>query len=200
MDNRRPRKKSKTGFILLLLLPLAVGGFFVWRSQKSQVGGTAFKQLPVAEQEKRREHLVQVENNVQDIQRKVKNNEKAPFELVVTEDDLNTFLQDRINTDKFPIREPRAGFSPGQVTVQGTAEYKGISAPASLSGTFAMENGEAAFRADSLTIQGFPAPGNIKEKAASEINKVAHSLTKDSVTLESITIEQGQVTLRGITK
>ncbi len=200
MNKRREKKKSKFGLILLCLLPIAVISFFNWRAQRAPVGGVAFKQLPAVEQEKRREHLAQVENQVKDLERKVKNNEKAPFELVVTEADLNTFLQDRINTDKFPIREPRAGFSPGQITVQGTADYKGFSAPASLSGTLKAENGQAAFHADSLTIQGFPAPGSLKEKAEREINKVAQELTQDSVNLETIAVEQGQVILRGTTK
>ncbi len=200
MNNRRSGKKSKLGLVFLIAVPVLAIGFLVWRSQQTPIGGTPFKQLPAVEQEKRRDHLAQVENQVKEIQRKVKNNEKAPFELVVTQDDLNTFLQDRINTDKFPIRDPRAGFSPGQITVQGTADYKGISAAANLSGSLTVENGQAAFHADSLTIKGFPAPGSLKEKAEREINKVARSLTEDSVHLESISIGQGQVTLRGITK
>lgn len=200
MNGRRGKKKSKFGLILLLLIPLAALGFFWWRGQQNQVGGVAFKQLPAAQQQQRREHLAQVEDQVKEIHRKVKKNEKAPFELVITEDDLNTFLQDRIDTDKFPIRQPRAGFSPGQITIQGTAEYKGISAPASLSGTLKVENGAAVFQADSLSIQGFPAPGSLKEKAEKEINKVARDLAENSVTLSEINIEQGKVTLRGTTK
>jgi hypothetical protein len=198
--NERRGKKSKLGLVLLCVLPVVAIVFFWWRQGQAPVGGTPFRQLPTAEQEQRRAHLGQVEDQIKDIQRKVKKNEKAPFELVITEDDLNTFLQDRINTEKFPFREPRAGFSPGRITVQGTVDYKGFSAPGSLSGTLTVENGQPAFHAESLKVQGFPAPGNLKEKAEKEINKVARTLTEDSVKLESATIEVGKITLRGTTE
>src|SRR5687768_5544011 len=115
--NKRPgRKKSKLGLILLCLAPMAAVSFFMWRSNQSQIGGTTFKQLPAAEQTKRRENLNQLEEQVKDIARKATEKGKAPFELVITEEDLNTLLQDRVDTNKFPIREPRAGFTPGQLT------------------------------------------------------------------------------------
>lgn len=200
MNKRRDRKKSKLGLILLCLTPMVAVSFFMWRSNQAPVGGTTFKQLPVAEQTKRREHLIQLEEQVKNIGRKAKANEKAPFELVITEEDLNTLLQDRVDTKKFPIQEPRAGFTPGQLTLQGTANYKGISAPASLSGSLSVQNGIAVFKADSLTVQGFPV-GSLKNKAEREINKVlAQGLTQTEVKLESITIEQGQMTLRGQTQ
>ena len=200
MDKRRPRKKSKAGLLFLCLLPMIVVSFFSWRSLQKPVGGTAFKQLPAAEQQKRREHLTQLEEQVKDVSRKVKAKEKAPFEFVITEEDLNTLLQDRVDTRKFPIREPRAGFSPGQLTLQGTVDYKGISAPASLSGALSVKNGQSTFKADSLTVQGIPV-GSLKNKAETEINKLlAQGLTESSVKLESITIEQGQMTLRGQTQ
>jgi hypothetical protein len=200
MDKRRGRKKSKIGLILLCLTPMAAVSFFMWRSNQAQVGGTAFKQLPATEQTRRREHLIQLEEQVKDIGRKVKAKEKAPFELVITEEDLNTLLQDRVDTNKFPIREPRAGFTPGQLTLQGTANYKGISAPASLSGSLHVQGGQVVFKADSLSVQGFPV-GSLKDKAENEINKtLREGLEQTSVKLESITIEQGQMTLRGQTQ
>lgn len=200
LDKRRGRKKSKIGLILLCLTPMALVSFFMWRSNQAPLGGTSFKQLPAAEQTRRREHLIQLEEKVKDIGRKVKAKEKAPFELVITEEDLNTLLQDRVDTKKFPIREPRAGFTPGQLTLQGMVNYKGIEAPASLSGGLNVQNGQVIFKADSLSVQGFPV-GSLKNKAESEINKLLEQgLTQTDVKLESISIEQGQMTLRGQTQ
>ena len=179
---------------------MAAVSFFMWRSNQAPVGGTAFKQLPATEQAKRRENLIQLEEQVKDIGRKVKAKEKAPFEFVITEEDLNTLLQDRVDTKKFPIQEPRAGFSPGQLTLQGTVDYKGIQAPASLTGGLSVKNGQAFFKADSLSVQGFPV-GSLKNKAESEINKVLEQgLGQTSVKLEGITIEEGKMTLRGQTQ
>jgi hypothetical protein len=199
MKKRRSGKISKFGLVALGGVAVLLGLFFAWRQSTAPVGGPSFSQLPAGEQEKRREDLRKLESEVGDIAQKAKAKQKAPFTLTVTEEHLNTLLQDRLRTEKAPIRDLRAALSPNQITLQGTVDYKGFSAPATMTGQLQVQNGQVTFRADSLNVQGLPV-GGFKDKIESEINKqLARGITEAPVTLESIEIAQGQMTLRGVT-
>lgn len=200
MANPRSGKKSKFGVIALCGVAILGGLYFAWKSQQTPVGGQVFAKLPATEQQKRREDLKKLEGELGDVAEKAKRHEKAPFSVTFTEENINTFLQDRLRTEKFPIHDPRAGLSPGQLTLEGKADYKGFSAPARLSGNLSVKNGQVTFQADSLTVQGFPVD-SLKDKAESEVNKLlARGLVEADINIESVTIEQGQMTITGQTK
>lgn len=185
---------------LLVVLGFAAYGAYQV-ANPPRVGGVAFQQLPPERQKERRVEAQKLVEQVEDVARAVRKNEKKAFTLTATEEQLNTLLQDRLKTGKFPIRDLRAGLSPGQMTLQGNVNYQGFDAPATMNGTLSAQSGTLAFKVDSLQIAGFPAPGDWKEKAQKAVDgSLNKAFGNDrNARIESVKIESGLLTVKGRT-
>lgn len=187
------------------LAALVIVGFFSFGVYRSvfppRVGGVAFSQLPPETQKERRAEAQRLVEDVEQVARSARRKENKNFSLTATEDQLNTLLQDRLRTEKFPISDLRAGLSPGVLTLQGTVKYQGFDVPATLDGTLEAQNGALQFQINSLSLSGLPAPGNIKEKAEKSISQgLQKAFSKDSnARVEKVIIESGKLTVQGRT-
>ncbi|HEX9998459.1 MAG TPA: LmeA family phospholipid-binding protein [Abditibacterium sp.] len=187
---------------IALLVVLGFGAFGAYRAlYPPRVGGEAFSQLPPQTQKERRQEAQKLVESVEEVARAARKNEKKTFELTVTENQLNTLLQDRLRTEKFPIRDLRAGISPGVLTLQGVAVYQGFDVPATLSGTLKAENGALVFTVDSLSLSGLPAPNQWKEKAQKAIGDgLQKAFARErGARVTDVTLETGKMTVKGNT-
>lgn len=185
-----------------LLIVLALGGWATYRVlYPPRVGGVAFSQLAPQAQKQRRVEAQKLVEDVEQVARSARHNEKKRFTLVASEDQLNTLLQDRLKTEKFPIRDLRAGLSPDLLTLQGTANYQGFDVPATLTGTLSARAGALIFNVTSLQLSGLPAPGALKEKAERAIGDGLQRAFQGNARarLESVRIESGKLTVTGTT-
>jgi hypothetical protein len=193
--------KNRLGCLAALVM-LGFGGWGAYRAlNPPRVGGVAFNQLPPATQKERRVEAQQLIKQVEEVAKAAKKDERQPFTLTASEDQLNTLLQDRLRTEKFPIHDLRVGLSPDLVTVQGSANYQGFDVPATLSGRLSAQNGALVFQVDSLQLRGFPAPGSLKEKAEKSIGDgLRQAFARDSKALiDEVIIEDKRLTVRGQT-
>jgi hypothetical protein len=174
--------------------------FLVWRARTPPVVGETFSQLPPEQQHQRREEVKQLEAQVNDIAASARRKEHKPFTLTVTEAQLNTILQDRLRTEKFAIRDLRAGLVPERLELQGEVDYKGVKVVATLGGSVKVQNDQMVFNADYLKFGGLPAPSKIKEKVESETNKNLNKLLLNAPgKIDRVTIEQGKMSIEGVT-
>ena len=195
MKNRRAGKISKFGAIAL-----GVGAVLLFLLLRPRGGAVPLSQLPPAEQERRRADVQKLEEQVNGIGEAAKQKKGVRFRVTVSEEQLNTMLQERLKPGNAPIHDVQATLSPGVVTVNGTVDYKGASLPAALSGTLNVQNGQVTFHADSLSISHLPAPGALKEKVENDINqRLSQGLTEAPLKVEELTVEQGQLTISGMT-
>jgi hypothetical protein len=191
---------KKLGCIALLVVLGFAGYGAYYAAYPPRVGGVAFKELPPATQKERRVEAQKLVEQVEDVARAAKKDEKKSFILTATEEQLNTLLQDRLRTEKFPIRDLRAGLSPNLLTLQGTINYQGFDAPATMTGTVSAQGGALQFKVDTLQIAGIPM-GSWKEKAQKAVDS---SLNKafgngNNTRINSVKIESGLLTVTGQT-
>lgn len=180
---------------------VGAGAFGVYRAlNPPRVGGISLAQLPAPEQQKRREEARQLTKQVGEVAKAVRAQTRQPFQIVATEEQLNTLLQDNLKTQNLPINNVRLGLQPGQIVLQGDGEYKGFNAPATLVGTLEAVNGGVQFKVQSLTVGGFPAPEQWRTKIE---NAVGGNLKKffqsgSSGRIEKVAIEAGRMTVSGL--
>jgi hypothetical protein len=187
---------------LASLLVLGFLGFAAYRVfVPARVGGVPFSQLPAQTQKERRADANKLVEKIETVARAAKKNKRETFTLNVSEDQLNTLLQDRLRTEKFPIDDLRAGLSPGVLTLQGTVKYQGFDVPATLDGTLEAKDGTLDFKIQSLSLSGIPAPDKIKDKAESSIGDgLKKAFSKESnAHIDKVTIEAGKMTVEGRT-
>jgi len=193
----------KRFFGVVLVLLLVIGGGFWWiQSQRApRVHVTPLASLPPQEQQKRRAQAQKAIEQVQGIARDAKSGESKDFTLQLTQDQLNTLVQDRLKTTNLPLRNPRVGLQNGQLIFEGDGTYKSIEAPVSASGTVTAQDGDVAFEIDSLTLGGLPAPSDLKEKAQSVVSDGLKKALKEkgSAKIESVEIGEGTLTIKGTT-
>ena len=189
---------------LPVFLLLAIGGGAFWWLQNQRaprVRVTPLAQLSPQEQTKRRAQAQSVVEQVKTIARDAKSGQNKPFELVLTQDELNTLVQDRLQTKNLPLSNPRVGLQNGQLVFEADGNYKGVQAPVSANGTVSAQNGDVAFQIESLSLGGFPAPGGWKEKAQRAVSDGLKKALeeKGSAQIESVEIGQGTMTIKGRT-
>lgn len=186
-----------------MVLLLVVGGAFWWiGSQRApRVHVTPLASLSPQEQQKRRAQAQHAVEQVKAIAQDAKNGTSKEFTLQLTQDELNTLVQDRLTTMNLPLRNPRIGLQNGQLIFEGDGTYKGIEAPISASGTVSAQDGDIAFEIDSLTLGGLPAPSDLKEKAQSVVSDGLKKALKEkgSAKIESVEIGDGTLTIKGTT-
>lgn len=187
---------------LLVLVALGGGAYWWYRSQTApRVNVTPFAQLSKPEQQQRRAKAQGVVKQVETIARASKKGEKKPFEVTLTQDELNTLVQDRLKTKNLPIENPRVGLQNGQLVLEADGNYKGISAPVSVAGTVSAQNDDVAFAIDSLSLGGFPAPGDWKEKVQRAVDDGLKKALREKGTakIDSVEIGDGNMTIKGRT-
>lgn len=205
--SRQPRKRKKSPLQRLVWLPLVLifglAGFMFYRAMNppDNIGGTAFSALTPQEQEKRREDAQKLVKQVEDLARASKKNEHKPFTLTATQDQLNTLIQDRLQTQNLPVRNPRLGLQDGEITLQGDADYKGFSAPATVTGTLEAKDGAVVFHVTSIKISGFPAPSGWGEKVESKVSEALDKGLRGGKNgrVDSVEITDGQLKVSGQT-
>ena len=187
---------------LVVLLALC-GGAFVWYRSKTapRVQITPFAQLPKPEQQKRRAKAQDVVKQIEGIARDTKAGEKKPFEVVLSQDELNTLVQDRLKTKGLPVSNLRVGLQSGQIIIEGDGKYKKFSAPVSMAGTVRAQNGDVSFSLDTLSLGGFPVPGDWKPKLQRAVDDGLKKALKEkgAAQIESVEIGEGTMTIKGRT-
>lgn len=187
-------------FLALLLLG---GGAFWWIQARraARVSVTPLAQLSPQERTQKRAQAQSVVEQVKTIARDAKTGRAKPFELRLTQDELNTLVQDRLQVKNLPIQNPRVGLQNGQLIFEGDGNYHGVQAPVSASGTVAAQNGDVSFQIDSLSLGGWPAPSGWKEKAQRAVSDGIHKALKEkgSAKIESVEVGEGTMTIKGRT-
>lgn len=165
----------------------------------------AFSQLPPQAQKQRRAEAQRLVQNIEEIARQARQNDKAhvkkPFVIQASEEQLNTLLQDRLRTEKFPISDLSVALSSNQLTLQGTAKYSGVDWPATISGTLQAQNGALRYQIESLSVSGLPAPSALRDKAQKAIENGLQKAfaNQQRARIDAVEITPGKLTLRGQT-
>lgn len=197
-------KFLKRFFTVLLLGLLLVTGYAAYRFYQAatppQVGGTSFAQLSPQEKTARRKDAQKLTEQIQNVVREAKSGAKKRFKITADENQLNTLLQDRLDTSKFPVRDLRVGLAPQELSLQGRVNYNGFDATGTLSGDISAQNGALNFQAKSLQVQGFSVP-KLQDNAETEINKALHKWSGELPgRIDKVTIEDRKLTIEGTTQ
>lgn len=191
--------KSRPSLIAAIVLGV-LALFLFWRARTPPTVGEDFAHLTPEQKQERREEVKPLETQINDIAASARRTEHKPFTIPITESQLNTLLQDRLNTEKFAIRNLRAGLVPNRLELQGDVDYKGVKVVATLGGSINVAGGQMVFRADSLKFGGRPAPNQIKDKVETEINKNLNKLLLNAPgQINRVIIEAGKMSIEGIT-
>ncbi len=190
-------------FLLLgLLLVVGIGAYQFYRTvtPPSISQSVPFAQLSPQEQTQRRQDATKLTEQIQTVVRDAKSGSKKKFTVTATEDQLNTLLQDRLDTSKFPVRDLRVGLAPQSLSLQGRMNYQGYDATGTISGNITAKNGVLNYQAESLKVQGFSV-GAMRDKAETEINNVLKKWSGELPgRIDRVTIEDRKMTLEGTPK
>lgn len=191
-------------FLKVSLVVLALGGGAFWWLQSRRaprVRVTPLAQLSPQERTQKRAQSQGVVEQVKTIARDAKSGQAKPFELHLTQDELNTLVQDRLQLQNLPIQNPRVGLQNGQLVVEGDGTYHGVEAPVSASGTVSAQNGDVSFQIDSLSLGGWPAPSGWKDKAQRAVSDGLQKALREkgSAKIESVEVGEGTLTIKGTT-
>ena len=187
--------------ISLVLILICAGGYVAYRAFSGPYMAPRLADLPPAEQTARRVDADKLVREVDNVARAARKNERSQFEVMATQDQLNTLLQDKIKIKNLPIRDLSAQLQPGSLILSGRAKYNGIEVPVVMSGDLRAQSGDLQLQIQSLTLSGFGAPDEWKEKvqrAASEAIEKALS-GGQKVRFESVEIAAEKLTVRGQT-
>ncbi len=189
-----------------ILVVLLVAGLAIYRTVfPPRPGGAAFSQLPPQTQQKRRVEAQNLVENIEKIAREARqkgpNPTKKTFVVTATQEQLNTLLQDRLRTEKFPISDLSVTLLEDRLNLQGNAKYSGIDWPATISGTLRAQNGALSYQIDSLAVSGLPAPAKLREKAQSAIQNGLQKAfaNQNGARIDAVEIVPGKLTVRGQT-
>lgn len=181
------------GIVIAVLL-------IVWKIRTPpRVGGEVIAQLPAQVQVERRTEARKITDQVNVIARQSGQSARAPFTLVITQQQLNTLMQDGAANAKSPIKEMRAEITSDHLNFQGTVLYSGMNVVATLSGAPRVEAGKLVYRADSLLMGGVSAPDNIRINSEKTATTQLNLLIDWRATVNSVTVQAGQLTIEGVT-
>ncbi len=176
-----------------------LGVAWMWRTSTRPRVGEDFTTLAPIEKEKRRAETKQLDAQIKDIRKSAQAKENKRFTLQISENQLNTLLQDRLDLSKFPITNLRAALDPNRLTLKGDASYRGFPAEARLAGNIEVQNGALAFKAESLEISGVPV-SSLRDKAETEITKGLQKLLQEAPgKIDRVEIGDRTMTIEGIT-
>ena len=186
---------------LLILLVFAAGGYFIYRAFSGPYVAPRIADLPPAQQAERRADADNLIKKVDEVARAARKNEKSEFSVTATQDQLNTLLQDKIKIKNSPVSNLSAALQPDSLVLSGRAKYNGIEVPVVITGDLKALNGGLNLQVQSLTLGGFSAPANWKDKAqkaASDAIEKALS-NGEKVRFESVQTESEKLTVTGKT-
>ena len=192
--------KKSTGCGLFVFLLVAALGYTAWLvlTPPRLDPGVPLAQLPPAQQAQRREDAKQLETQVNEIVRAGREHRQQTFTLEISAEQLNTLLQDRLDTRKFPIQDLRVGLQPGQLLIQGKAKISGFSGIATLSGGLTAQNGKLQFATQDLKIGGLSAPDKWQQKVNKSITERLNDALKDAPgRIDKVTIETDKMIVSG---
>ncbi len=197
------RTRKRFSFVpLVLLVVLGAGAYLLYRKVvPSRVSNSVpFAQLAPREKAQRRVEAQKLTAQVEKVAREAKSGEKKSFKIEASEEQLNTLLQERLDTAHFPVKDLNVGLSPSGIALQGRANYKGLDATATLFGNITVENGQLVFKAGDLKVQGFSV-GSMQKKAEKEVTRALNQWSeKLPGKIESVVIEDQKITIEGSTK
>ena len=193
--------KKGTGCGVFGLLILGAAGWVFYQARTPpKVGSVPLAQLSPTQQAARRAEAKQLETQVQEVARAGRNGEHKNFTLRFSSDQVNTLLQDRVDTRKFPIKNLQIGFAPQQLLAQGEAEVSGFSGVVTLTGEVTVQDGKLQFHAQSLQIGGLPAPSKWKEKLDAQISrKLNRALLDAPGRVDKVELQQDVMIVSGQT-
>jgi hypothetical protein len=186
---------------LILILVIGAGAFFVYKKVTPPQITTSvpFAQLSPPEKKRRRVEAQKLTDQVEKVTREIKNGTKQTFHIEASEEQLNTLLQERLDTSKFPVRDLNVGLTPGELAMQGRVLYQGIDATATLTGDVSVKDGKLDFQAADLKLQGFSV-GSLRRRAEKEITRALNKWSeKMPGRLENVSIEDKKITIEGTT-
>lgn len=194
-------KRLFASLLLGLLLFVGLAAYQLYRTATPpQVGGTPIAQLSPQQQKQRRQEAEKLTTQIQNVVREAKSGTKKSFTITANEDQLNTLLQDRLDTSKFPVRDLRVGLSPNLLSLQGGFNYNGIEATGTVSGDIKAQNGVLQFSAGELKVQGFSV-GSLKDNAEKQINRALEKWSAELPgRIDKVTIEDRKLTVEGTTR
>lgn len=194
------KKGCLLGCVALPIIAIAVGTYLYVSARTAPQVGEDFAALSPQQKNERRAAARKLESEVRDIARSARNKEGKAFTLVVDEGQLNTLLQDRIDTKKFPIRDLRAGMQPDEVTMQGRIAVESFDTTATMSGNIVVKDGELHYDVISLKLEGVPA-GSLRKKAQKQINRALEKWRSQIPgRITNVKIERGHMTVEGQTE
>ncbi|MBV9470326.1 MAG: hypothetical protein JO316_02755 [Abitibacteriaceae bacterium] len=193
------KSRSASGCLVGVIALLGLAAFLFWRARTPPQVGENFSQLPPATQQQRRTEAKQFLDQVHGIQESARRKEHRTFTLEVSEAVLNTLLQDNLHTDKFQVRDLRAGLEPNQLTLQGHVIYNQFDAIATLTGNVTVADGKLVYQADSLKIGGMKAPNQWKDKTERVVTQQLNGLLKNAPgRIEHVTVAQQKLIIEGV--
>lgn len=189
---------KKVGIVLLVLVLL--GGYAWWRVRTPPVVGDDFARQAPAEQERRRGEARKLKTQFEELATAAREGKRQPFTLDISQEQLNTLLQDNIRAENAPVKDLRAGISQDGLAVQGEIKYEGFNAVVTMNGNIVVESGKLKYGIDSLQIGGLPAPKSLRRKAEDQMTeRVNKYLARTPGTIESVDVQDGKLVIRGIT-
>ncbi|HEX8550058.1 MAG TPA: hypothetical protein VF681_00745 [Abditibacteriaceae bacterium] len=156
---------------LVILAFFALAGYGWWRAKTPPAVGEDFGRLAPATQQQRRADAQKLQDDVKELARAAKNNERRPFELRISESQLNTLLQDNIRSQNAPVKDLRAGISSEGIALQGQVNYQGIDAVVTMNGDLEVVENKLRYKVSSLQIGGFPAPSSLRKNAEKQVSE-----------------------------
>src|SRR4028118_1424910 len=88
-------------FLLLIVAAIGYVGDTLWQARTPPQVGEDFRRLSVPQKIERRQATQKLEAQINELARAARRNERKPFSLQISEAQLNTLLQDRLDTSKF---------------------------------------------------------------------------------------------------
>lgn len=187
--------------IPLFLILIVAGSYFVYRVFFGSYVAPRLADLPPKVRAERRADAKDLVRDVDKVARAARKNERAPFNVTATQDQLNTLLQDKVKIKGLPIRDLSAQLQPNSIVVSGRAKYNGIKVPVVIQGDLKARDGGLQLQIQSLTLGGFSVPSNWKNKAQDAISKALEEALSggQKVRFESVEIGSEKLTVRGQT-
>ncbi len=191
-------KKFVIPFLILLV---ALGGYFAYRAFSGPPVAPRIADLPPAQQAERRADADELVQQVDEVARAARKNEKSDFSVTATQDQLNTLLQDKIKIKNSPVSGLSATLAPDSLILSGQAKYNGLQVPVVINGDLKARNGGLDLQIQSLTLGGFSAPAEWKDKAQKVTSEAIEKALSDGqkVRFESVQIEKERLTVTGKT-
>jgi hypothetical protein len=195
-------KKLAWGCGFFLVLFLICAAFILWRLSippKQLASSTPASPHQRAEQQAA---VKQLRDQMETIHNEARKNAHAPFELRITETQLNGLLARGVEKgSKYEIKNLAVQLQPDSLTLQGTVNYHGAPVSLTLMGDVSAHNSQIQFNAKSLWLGPFEAPSKWRDKTSAFVSKqINKAVSKDAGRLDTAEIKSGEIVITGVTR